>query len=229
MARVEELHSWDLSVDEAREIQLKLRKRLAFEPPTDFAPRRVAGADVAFDKKRGLAFAAVTVIDLESMETLEEATASSPVSFPYVPGYLSFRELPILTAAWRQLAITPDAAIIDAHGFAHPRRMGLACHAGLAFGIPTVGCAKSILCGAVSGLGQERGSVAPLVDPSSDEIIGRAVRTRSRVRPVYVSVGHRIDLDAATELVLRAAPGRYRFPETTRRADRLAGASKRSG
>lgn len=226
MAYVEELHPWTVSVAEAREIQIALRERLSFEPPTDFAPERVAGADVAFDKKRGLAFAAVTVIDLDTMETVEEVTASLPVSFPYVPGYLSFRELPVLAAAWEKLEVRPDAAIIDAHGYAHPRRMGLACHAGLVFRIPTVGCAKSILCGEVGDLGVERGSTAPLIDRANDEIIGRAVRTRSGVRPVYVSVGDRVDLDAATHLVLRAAPGRYRFPETTRRADKLAGAIK---
>ncbi len=218
-----------LTVAEARAIQLELRGKISVEPPPGFAPRRVAGADVAFDRARGRACAAVVVIDLETMETVETATAVVPIVFPYVPGYLSFRELPALEAAWSKLAGRPDALVIDAHGYAHPRRMGLASHAGIEFDVPTVGCAKSILCGTVGSLGEERGAWAPLVDPGTGEVIGRAVRTRTRVRPVYVSIGHRIDLPAATELILELTPGgRYRFPETTRRADRLAGELKRS-
>lgn len=218
-----------VSVDEARAVQLELRRLVSFEPPAGFAPRLVAGADVAFDKPRNLAFAAVVVIDLETMETVESSTAAVPISFPYVPGYLSFRELPSLEAAWRGLGVRPDAAVLDAHGYAHPRRMGLACHAGIVFDLPTVGCAKSILCGKAAPLADGRGARAPLVDPASGEEIALALRTRSRVRPVYVSVGHRIDLPTAADLVLRLTPGgRYRFPETTRRAHRLAAELKRS-
>ncbi len=217
------------TVAEAQEIQLELRDRVIFEPPPEFAPRRVAGADVAFDKKRNLAFAAVVTIDLASMETVETATAAVPIRFPYVPGYLSFRELPALAEAWRQLKNAPDLAVLDAHGYAHPRRMGLASHAGIEFDLPTIGCAKSILCGAHRPLATQRGSHAPLVDPKSDEEIGWALRTRTGVRPVYISVGHRIDLASAAEFILRLTPGgRYRFPETTRRADRLAAEVKRA-
>lgn len=217
------------TVAEAREIQEKLRERVVFQPPERFAPRRVAGADVAFDKSRDLAFAAVVVIDIETMETVETATAVAPITFPYVPGYLSFRELPVLVAAWDQLRKRPDLAVLDAHGFAHPRRMGLACHAGLEFGLPTIGCAKSILCGEMGELGVERGARAALVDPKTGEELGWALRTRERVRPVYLSVGHLMDLPTASELILRLAPGgRYRFPETTRRADRLAAELKRT-
>lgn len=216
-------------VAEARAIQLALRRRVEFQLPPGFAPRRVAGADVAFDKKRGLAFAAVVVIDLKTLETLEEATAVEPIAFPYVPGYLSFRELPVLAGAWCQLRRPPDAAVFDAHGYAHPRRLGLASHAGLEFDIPSIGCAKSVLCGRHGPLAEERGATAPLVDPETDEELGWVLRTRTRVRPVYLSVGHRFDLPAARDLVLRLTPGgRYRFPETTRRADRLAGELKRS-
>jgi deoxyribonuclease V len=219
-----------MSVAEARRIQEELRERIAFEPPADFAPRLVAGADVAFDKPRNLAFAAVVVIDLGSLETVETATAIEPIAFPYVPGYLSFRELPVLTAAWKGLGSRPDLAVLDAHGYAHPRRMGLASHAGLEFDLPSIGCAKSILCGVAGELAEERGARASLVDPRNGEVIGWALRTRTRVRPVYLSVGHRIDLATAAELVLRLTPGgRYRFPETTRRADRLAGELKRGG
>ncbi len=216
------------TVNEAREIQLVLRERVLFRPPPRFAPRRVAGADVAFDKGRNLAFAAVVVIDMESMETVETATAVLPIRFPYVPGYLSFRELPALAEAWRRLKTAPDLAVLDAHGYAHPRRMGLASHAGIEFDLPTIGCAKSILCGSQRPLAKRRGSRAPLVDPQNDEEIGWALRTRTGVRPVYISIGHRIDLASAAEYILRLTPGgRFRFPETTRRADRLAAEVKR--
>jgi deoxyribonuclease V len=217
------------TVAEAREIQERLRERIVFQPPPRFAPRRAAGADVAFDKSRDLAFAAVVVIDLESMETVETATAVLPIAFPYVPGYLSFRELPVLAAAWEQLRERPDVAVLDAHGFAHPRRMGLACHAGLELGLPTIGCAKSILCGELGELAEKRGARTSLLDPKTGEELGWALRTRDRVRPVYLSVGHLMDLPTAGELILRLAPGgRYRFPETTRRADRLAAELKRT-
>ncbi len=223
MAAVQVLHSWDVTVAEAREIQMSLRERIVFEPPSNFAPRYVAGADVAFEKSRDLSFAAIVLIDLETMQTVETASAVVPIAFPYVPGYLSFRELPALATAWERLEREPDAAVIDGHGFAHPRRMGLACHAGLVFEIPTVGCAKSILCGDVGALPEVRGATAALVDGATGEEIGWALRTRDRVRPVYVSVGHRIDLATAAQLILRLTPnGRYRFPETTRRADRTA-------
>jgi len=217
-----------LTVAEARERQLELRERLIFQTPTDFRPRRVAGADVAFDKARDLAFAAVVVIDLDGMETIDSAGAAVPIAFPYVPGYLSFRELPALEAAWEKLKQAPDVAVLDAHGYAHPRRMGLACHAGIVFGLPTVGCAKSILCGSVGPLAEERGARSPLIDLENGEELGWALRTRTRVRPVYVSVGHLIDLPTAADLVLKLTPGgRYRFPETTRRADRRAAELKR--
>lgn len=218
------------TVAEAREIQEELRERIIFQPPHGFSPRVVAGADVAFDKARNLAFAAVVVIDLDSLETVETATAALPISFPYVPGYLSFRELPALAAAWEGLRERPDLAVLDAHGYAHPRRMGLACHAGLELGLPAIGCAKSILYGELGDLAEERGARAPLVDPKSREELGWALRTRDRVRPVYLSVGHLIDLPTAAELILRLTPGgRYRFPETTRRADRLAAEFKSAG
>jgi deoxyribonuclease V len=218
-----------LTVSGAREIQLQLRDRIQFETPHGFDPRLVAGADVAFDRARKMAFAAVVVIDLESMTTVDAATAAMPVSFPYVPGYLSFRELPVLAAAWEKLVELPDVAVLDAHGYAHPRRMGLACHAGIVFDVPAIGCAKSVLVGEVGELPPERGARSPLLDPSTGEELGCALRTRTGVRPVYVSVGHRVDLRMAVDLILCSTPnGRYRCPETTRRADRLAAELKRA-
>jgi deoxyribonuclease V len=217
------------TVADARAIQESLRGRVVFEPPEGFSPRLLAGADVAFDKARNLAFAAVVVIDLETLETVDEATAIERIVFPYVPGYLSFRELPVLAAAWKRLLRPPDAAVFDAHGYAHPRRVGLACHAGLEFDVPSVGCAKSVLCGKPGPLGEARGATSPLTDPDDGEVLGWALRTKHRVRPVYLSVGHLMDLPTSRDLIMRLTPGgRYRFPETTRRADRLAGQLKRS-
>lgn len=217
------------TVAEARAIQERLRERIVFEPPSGFAPRYVAGGDVAFDKSGNRACAAVVVVDLGTLETVDTATAVVPILFPYVPGYLSFRELPALEAAWARLRRAPDLAVLDAHGYAHPRRLGLASHAGLELDLPTIGCAKSVLCGVLGPLAPERGAWAPLRDPASGEEIGRALRTRTRVRPVYVSVGHLIDLTTAVGIILELTPGgRYRFPETTRRADRLAGELKRA-
>jgi deoxyribonuclease V len=218
------------SVADARTIQGQLRERVEFRPPAGFEPRIVAGADVAFDKRKGVAYAAVVLIDLETLETVETVTAAEPIAFPYVPGYLSFRELPALEAAWGRLGRQPELAVFDAHGYAHPRRMGLACHAGIAFDLPAIGCAKSVLYGVPGAVGEARGSTATLVDPADGVEIGRVLRTRTRVRPVYVSVGHQIDLDTAVDLILQLAPeGRYRFPETTRRSDRLAAEAKAAG
>jgi len=146
------------------------------------------------------------------------------VTFPYVPGLLSFREIPALAVAWQQLPTRPDFLVIDGHGLAHPRRMGIACHAGLVFNLPTIGCAKSLLVGRYGHLGEERGATAPLVHRG--EVVGMAVRTRARVSPVYVSPGHCMDLPTAVELVLRLAD--YREPETTRRAHRLVNALRRA-
>jgi deoxyribonuclease V len=217
------------SIAEAREIQLRLRERLCFVPPASFRPCWVAGADVAFDTRRKLAFAAVVILDMESLETVETATAVQPITFPYVPGYLSFRELPPLAAAWRELQRRPDVAVFDAPGYAHPRRLGLASHAGLEFAVPAIGCAKSVLCGRFGPLASERGAWTPLVDPKTGEEIGCAFRSRRGVRPLYLSVGHQVDLPTAREVILQLTPGgRYRFPETTRRADRLAAELKRT-
>jgi deoxyribonuclease V len=141
-----------------------------------------------------------------------------PIAFPYVPGLLSFRELPPLAVAWARLERRPDVLIFDGAGYAHPRRFGLACHGGVLFDVPSIGCAKSILVGTHGPLGEERGASAPLVDRG--EVVGMAVRTRARVKPVYVSVGHRMDLPTAVALVLRMTAG-YREPETTRRAHQL--------
>jgi len=215
---------WNVTTAEARELQLQLRERLITHPPRGFAPRLVAGADLSIQRFARRGYAGIVVIDAETFETVDEATAAVDVTFPYVPGLLSFRELPAVAAAWRRLRRKPDVIIFDGNGYAHPRRFGLACHGGVLFDLPTVGCAKSIHVGRHGPLGEKRGATAPLID--KDEVIGMAVRTRDRVRPVYVSIGHRMDLRTAVELVLRMARG-YREPETTRRSHRLVNEVRR--
>lgn len=227
--KVRRLHPWNVTVSEAGAIQDRLRARVSHEVPAGFEPRVVAGADVSFERPRGRtrAWAAIVSLSLPGLEPVEEAVAAVEVEFPYVPGYLSFREVPALAAAWRRLRRRPDVLVLDAHGYAHARRAGLACHAGLIFGVPAVGCAKSLLVGSHGRLGVRRGSWAALM--VGEEVIGCALRTRSSVKPVYVSVGHRIDLPAARELILRLTPGgRFRVPEPVRRAHMLAGRANAS-
>jgi len=216
----ETLHTWDVPINEAVRMQRELRERLILTPPADFAPHLVAGADLSTTRFSPTVYAGFVVLNLEDMTPVDEATAICDITFPYVPGLLSFREIPALIEAWKRLATRPDVLVLDGHGTAHPRRMGIACHAGLVFNLPTLGCAKSILTGRHDVLGQERGALAPIIDRG--EIIGMAVRTRTGVSPVYVSPGHLMDLDTAVSLILQlTSGGKYRQPETTRRAHRL--------
>jgi deoxyribonuclease V len=162
----------------------------------------------------------VVLLSYPALNPFQAATAESPVSFPYVPGLLAFREGPVVLAALEQLGDRPDVLMFDAQGLAHPRRMGLATHLGVLLDMPAVGCAKSRLCGTYVEPGERKGSWEPLVD--GGEVIGAVVRTRDRVRPVFVSVGHRVDLESSVSLVLGCA-NRYRLPEPTRWAHRVAG------
>lgn len=197
----------------AAELQLRLRDRVV--RCGSLRPRLVAGADVSV--KGGLARAAIVI--LRDLEPVEEVVIERPVNFPYVPGLLSFRELPPLLAAWRRLRTRPDVILVDGQGYAHPRRFGLACHLGVLLDLPTIGCAKSRLVGEHVDPPPERGAWAPLVD--GGEVVGAALRTRSGCRPVYVSIGHRVTLAGAIRTVLACAP-RYRIPEPQRRADQLS-------
>jgi len=195
-------------------------------------PKLVAGADVSytpprFGRHRESAeklYAAVVVLEMPSLRIVESASVVDRARFPYLPGLLSFRELPPLLRAFRRLRVTPDVVIVDGHGVAHPRRCGLASHLGLVLDLPTVGCAKSRLIGEPCAPGRCRGSSTALRD--GDEVIGRVLRTRDGVAPLYVSVGHKIPLDDAVALVLQCAP-RYRLPETTRRAHQLVNQLRR--
>jgi deoxyribonuclease V len=213
------VHAWDVSPPEAIAIQQKLRGlvQLAWQP-TSSDVRRVAGVDVSV--KKGLCRAAAVVLSLPELEPLDVTTAQEPASFPYIPGLLSFREGPVVLKALDRLRVKPDLLIFDGQGVAHPRRLGIAAHVGVLVDWPSVGCAKSRLCGQHDAPQAEKGHFALLRD--DDEIIGAVVRTRARVRPVYVSVGHRIDLDRAIACVLGCCT-RYRLPEPIRWAHRAAG------
>jgi deoxyribonuclease V len=180
--------------------------------------RLVAGADLAFERSRAVCIAGVVVWDVASRAVVEQQVARAELTFPYVPGLLSFREAPALIAALRRIRCEPDLFMFDGQGLAHPRRFGLACHLGLILDRPSIGVAKSVLLGTRDEPGRRRGSRAPLMDRG--ERLGDALRTRDRVKPVYVSIGHRISLDAAVDATL-ACCTRYRLPEPTRLADHL--------
>ena len=183
------------------------------------AVRRVAGADVGFPGGGAMARAAVAVLSYPDLQPLEQALAEQPVEFPYVPGLLSFRELPPVLAALSGLSQPPDLLLVDGQGRAHPRRFGIACHLGVLTGLPTIGVAKTRLVGTHEAVPDQRGAWVPLRD--GDEVIGAVLRSRAGVRPVYVSVGHRVSLPCAVQWVM-ACTGRYRLPHTTRAAHALA-------
>ena len=211
-------HPWDVSPKEAAAIQERLSQAVVVED--DLGPvRTVAGVDIGFLEKNTITRAAVVVLSFPELELVDQAIVHRPTTFPYVPGLLSFREAPAALGALERLSIRPDLLLCDGQGRAHPRRFGLACHLGLLSGIPSVGVAKSRLVGVHEPVAEERGSRQPLM--LEGEVIGTVLRTRTAVKPLYVSIGHRVSLETAVDYVLRCAP-RFRLPETTRWADRLA-------
>jgi deoxyribonuclease V len=208
------LNSWNVSPREAVAVQKELSARVEL-CPLERAPQTIAGADISFNKYSDVIYAGIVVMKFPSLEILEEAGVQTKTNFPYVPGLLSFRELPALAGAWEKLRTKPDVLVLDGQGIAHPRRFGIACHAGLVFDCVTLGCAKSVLTGRFEMPAEARGNWSPMV--YKNEVIGGALRTKNRVAPVYVSPGHKIDLASALELML-ACDGGYRVPEPTRRA-----------
>jgi deoxyribonuclease V len=208
------LHRWSLTPRAAVRLQQRLASLVRVEPLTT-PIRLVAGADMAFSPTGDRCLAGIVVYDLEAGEGVEEVLAWRRVRFPYVPGLLSFRETPAVLAAARKLRTEPDAFMFDGQGLAHPRRIGFASHAGLLLDRPAVGCAKSRLCGEHRDPPGRAGGYSEL--KYQDEIIGAVLRTRPGVKPVYVSVGHRVTLEDAVRLVM-ACVTRYRLPEPTRRA-----------
>jgi deoxyribonuclease V len=215
-ARVE--HAWDLAPAEARAVQEKLRSRVILKDRRG-PVRRIAGCDVGFEDGRRTARGAVAVLSADSLDLLASAVRRRPVSFPYVPGLLSFREVPVLLDALGALDTPPDLILCDGQGIAHPRRFGLACHLGVLTDIPTIGVAKTRLVGEHQEPGPRKGDWSPLMD--GREMIGGVLRTRAGTRPLYVSSGHRITLRTALRRVMDCVT-RFRLPETTRWADRLA-------
>ena len=209
-------HAWDVSPAQARAIQESLRERVATEDRFEEI-RTVAGVDIGI--RKGIGRAAAVLLDFPSLAVRDYVVITAELRFPYVPGLLSFRECPPALAALRALPQRPDLLICDGQGLAHPRRFGIACHLGVLLDIPAIGAAKSRLIGTHDEPDSDRGSQTPLVD--CEERIGSVVRTRTDVRPIYVSVGHRMSLDTAVALTLNCAP-RYRIPEPTRQAHKLA-------
>src|SRR2546421_613319 len=224
MAHYEQLHEWKVSPREAVELQKSLRERVRLVPLAKKV-RTIAGADISFNKFEPTVYAGIVVLSLPSLEVVEEVGVVSETKFPYVPGLLSFRESPSVLEAWAKLKTEPDAVMFDGQGIAHPRRVGIASHVGLLIDRPTLGCAKSVLVGKFEEPDEERGSWSPMIDKG--ETIGAALRTKTRVQPIYVSPGHLIDLAGAIELTL-ASNGGYRQPEPTRRAHLLVNALRRS-
>jgi deoxyribonuclease V len=221
--KVDGIHGFDLSPPQARRLQEELASRVVAGPALDLqGVRRVAGADVSTEGD--MAYATVAVLDFPGLSVVEVQGFEAPLRFPYVPGLLSFRELPSVVGALEKVEAEVDALILDAQGIAHPRRMGLASHLGIFLDVPTVGCAKSLLVGSFQEPGRETGSATDLVHRG--EVVGRVVRTRVGVSPVNVSVGNGIDLASSVELVL-ACCTKYRLPETTRRAHDAANRLRR--
>ncbi|MFG2423841.1 endonuclease V [Streptomyces sp. NPDC048448] len=210
---------WPATEEQARAAQDELRGRVVLdEPGPPPGTGTVTGVDVAYDDERDLVVAAAVVLDAASLRVVAEATAVGQVSFPYVPGLLAFREIPTVLAALDTLPCPPGLVVCDGYGLAHPRRFGLASHLGVLTGLPTIGVAKNPFTFAYQEPGAPRGSASPLL-AGADEV-GRALRTRDGVKPVFVSVGHRVSLDHAGAHTLALTP-KYRLPETTRRADSL--------
>ena len=213
------LHEWEVSSALAREIQLSLAKRVVTENGV-INPRLIAGIDISSPDAQGVARGAVVVLSYPELSIVEIEIAQGKITLPYIPGLLSFRESPLILDACEKLSNIPDLVLIDGQGIAHPRRLGLASHVGLCLGLPTIGCAKSILCGQHQPLAEQAGSHAELLDRG--ELIGAALRTKSGVKPIYVSVGHKIDLASALQWVINCCRG-YRLPEPTRLAHLAAG------
>ncbi|HUV56652.1 MAG TPA: deoxyribonuclease V [Dehalococcoidales bacterium] len=219
--KVEKLHGWRLSVTEALDMQRGLASRVSRSGNVT-SPRFIAGVDIAVGKAWEMATGAVVILSYPEMRLVETKVVRGKLDFPYIPGLLSFRESPLTLAACEQLEITPDLILVDGQGIAHPRRMGLASHLGLFLNTPTIGCAKSLLCGTHQTPGTEPGSYAEVTD--NGETIGAALRTKLGVKPVYVSIGHKIDLENAIHWVLQCCRG-YRLPEPSRLAHLAAGGS----
>jgi deoxyribonuclease V len=218
-------HPWNLTPTEAVALQKQIAESVRCED--DLGPvRTIAGVDVSMNRFSPEGFAAIVVLSVPDMRVIEVAGARTTLAMPYIPGLLSFREIPLLLEAWERLETKPDLLMVDGHGIAHPRRLGIAAHLGVYLDVPAIGCAKSILSGKHGPLAPERGAKAPLIH--RDEVIGYALRTKNKVNPVFVSCGHRVSQETAVRWVLECGRG-YRLPEPTRQAHLASNALRREG
>ena len=214
----EPLHAWNLTPTQAIDLQKELAQRIIREDRFGEV-HTIAGVDMAINEQNGMARAAVVLLSFPELEILERHVYEEPLRMEYIPGLLSFRETPCIIGAFAQLKQQPDLVMVDGQGIAHPRRLGIASHLGLWLDLPTIGCAKSILTGSHEALSEEAGSWVPL--KYRGETIGAVVRTRTRVNPMIISLGHRISLESSIRYVLLCTKG-YRLPEPTRQADKLS-------
>ena len=219
--KIYQRHEWSLSTEEAIAIQEQLSGEVITEDELKQNIEYVAGVDMGFEEDGTVSRAAVAVLSYPDLQVVETSIAYRPTTFPYIPGFLSFREVPTVLDALEKLKITPDIILCDGQGIAHPRRFGIACHLGVIVDIPTIGVAKSLLVGKHEPLAEAKGSWQPLI--YKKQTVGAVVRTRTGVKPVYVSPGHRISLPTAIDYAF-CCTTKYRLPETTRVADRLASA-----
>jgi deoxyribonuclease V len=211
-------HYKTIDPSEAKKLQNKLRENISLDK-LESDPELVAGADISFDYGSDVMHAAVIVLELPELKPVSRSLASDETPFPYIPGLLAFREMPVLLKAWNQLQIKPDVLILDGHGLAHPRRMGIATHFGIEIDHPTIGCAKNILTGTYGKLNTEKGATADLLDDGKK--VGFALRSRTNVNPIFVSPGHKLSFDDAYSIVMQVVT-KYKLPRTTRLAHRWA-------
>ena len=217
--RLNQLHDWNLTISESRDLQNRLASKV-LRIGSVVEPNFIAGIDVSTQKSRGLGTAAIVILEYPSLEPIETEVIQGNIDFPYVPGLLSFRESPLILRACGQITHIPDLIMVDGQGIAHPRRLGIAAHLGLFFDIPTIGCAKSRLCGAFQMPAIEPSNFEELTD--NNETIGVVLRTKYNTKPVYVSIGNKIALEDAIFWVMRCCRG-YRLPEPIRFAHQAAG------
>ncbi|MBD2042441.1 deoxyribonuclease V [Microcoleus sp. FACHB-672] len=216
--KIDRTHAWPQTTQEAIAIQQQLRSQVIAEDRLGEV-RYVGGVDVGYDLANSITRAAVVVLSFPDLQLHSSAIALQPTTFPYIPGFLSFREVPAILDALEMLTVAPDLLLCDGQGLAHPRRFGLACHLGVLANIPAIGVAKTRFIGEHDPVPADRGSWQPL--RHQGEVIGAVLTTRAGAKPIYVSTGHQISLASAIDYVLRCTP-KYRLPETTRLADRLA-------
>lgn len=214
----------NITVSEATQLQKELRNQIVLQKESGFNLQTIAGADISFNKYETTVYAGIIVLSFPDLSPIAQSLVKTEVTFPYVPGYLAFREVPALLAAWNQLPQKPDVLVADGHGIAHPRRMGIASHFGVLTNQTTIGCAKKILFGKYGQPTDMKGAYSLIY--SKEEVLGAAVRTREKAKPVFVSPGHKLSVNDSIDIVLQCI-GKYRIPEPTRRAHEIVNAFRK--